>query len=146
MMSRPSQSLMRLDRLRRGVAIFLLAFAFIDVVIVDVFLPQLCRDGQASTSSPAKSTNKATDKATTDKSIGKIAAELAPIRDHGSLPGQNSHESSADEDCFCCCSHIVPSPHVNVATLNCPPQLDDPAIFSLPLAHPYDAFHPPRLS
>jgi hypothetical protein len=107
---------MRLDRLRRGIAILLLAFAFFDMAVVDVFFPQLCGDGQESSSltSPVESTDKSTVKVVTDKSTGKIAAELAPIRDRSSEPDQDSHQSQADEDCFCCCSHIIPSPHINV--------------------------------
>jgi hypothetical protein len=39
---------MRLDRLRRWVAVFLLAFAFFDMAIVDVFFPQNCGEQQMS--------------------------------------------------------------------------------------------------
>jgi len=137
-------NLMRPSRLRRVIVVLLLAFAFFDLAVVDVFFPQLCGDGQASHSftSPVEST----EKVAADKSTGKIAAELAPVRDHGSQPSQDSHQSPMDEDCFCCCSHIIPSPHVNVVAFNYPPQLDDPAITSLPLPPPHGAFHPPRLS
>jgi hypothetical protein len=139
MLSKSSQSLMRLKRLRRGLAIFLLAFASFDMAIVDVFFPQVCGDEQTllSLTSLVEAP---------EMSTGKAAADLASVGDHGSQPGQDSHQSPADEDCFCCCSHIIPSPHINVAALNCLPQLDDPAIFSLPLPHPHGPFHPPRLS
>jgi hypothetical protein len=139
---------MRLDHLRRSIAIFLLAFVFFDMAVIDVFFPQLCGDGAASPSltTPVESTDKPTEKVAADKSMAKGAAALAPARDHGPRPGQDSHQSLADEDCFCCCSHIIPSPHINVGALNYSPQLDDPAIFSLPLSPPHDAYHPPRFS
>src|SRR5215475_10495035 len=135
MLLRPSLNLMRLDRLRRGVAIFLLAFASYDMAIVDVFFPQTCGEQQMSlpSSGPVDSTEES-------------AGEKIAVKNHDSQPGQDSHESSADEDCFCCCSHIIPSPHVSVVTLNSPPQAGDPAITSLPSALPRDAYHPPRLS
>jgi hypothetical protein len=129
---------MRLDRIRRGMAIFLLAFASFDMAVVDVFFPQVCGDEQTP------SLNTSVDHP--DTSTEKTAAELASMGDHGSQPGQDSHQSPADEDCFCCCSHIIPSSHINVAALNCLPQLDDPAIFTLPLAHLHGPFRPPRLS
>ncbi len=129
------QSLMRPDRLRRGMAIFLLAFAFFDLAVVDLFSPQLCGDKQVSHSvtGPVNSTEEG-------------AGESGAIKTQDSQPDQDSHQSPIDEDCFCCCSHIIPSPHVNVMALNCPPQPDALAITSLPLAPLRGAFHPPRLS
>jgi hypothetical protein len=129
------QSLMRLSCLRRGVAIFLLAFAFFDLTVVDIFSPQLCGDEQVSLSStgPVDSTEEG-------------AGELGASQTHDSQPDQDSHQSPIDEDCFCCCSHIIPSPHVNVAALNCPPPPGASVIASFPLAPPRGAFHPPRLS
>lgn len=148
MLFRSSQSIKRLNRLRRGTVIFLLTFAFFDMAVVDIFFPQLCEDRRTSSflTNQVGSTNKPTEKGAAEKLIGKGAAEFAPIRDHGSQPGQDSHESPIDEDCFCCCSHVIPSQHVNVAAINSPPQPDDPAITSLPLPPPHGAFHPPRIS
>jgi hypothetical protein len=126
---------MRLDRLRRGIAIFLLAMAFFDMAIVDLFFPQLCGDDQVSIlgAIPVESSE-------------KIADEFAATRNQDPQPAQDSHQSGTDEDCFCCCSHIIPSPHVNVATLNCQPRPDDPAIPPFHSSSPHGVFHPPRLS
>lgn len=135
MQSKLLQSLMRLDRLRRGVAIFLLAFAFFDLAVVDMFSPQLCGDEQVSHSltGPVDSTE-------------EVAGEAGAIKTHDSQPGQDSHQSPIDEDCFCCCSHIIPGVCISVAVLNGSPQPGASAISSLPLSPPRDAFHPPRLS
>jgi len=135
---------MRLNRLRRGVAIFLLAFAFFDMAVVDVFFPQLCEDGQTSHS--FTNPDKSTEKIAVGRSAGKIAAELALISDYNSQRDQDSHQSLLDEDCFCCCSHVIPSPHINVAAFNIPQQLDGPVITSLPSSPPQRAFRPPRFS
>jgi hypothetical protein len=135
MLLKSSQSLMRMDRLRRGIAIFLLAMAFFDMAIVDLFFPQLCGDDQVSflAAGPVESTE-------------KVADEFAAPGNHDSQPDQDSDQSTTDEDCFCCCSHIIPSPHVSLAALNGPPPPDDPAIASLPSPPPHGPFHPPRLS
>jgi hypothetical protein len=135
MLLRSCKNLMRLDRLRRGVAIFLLVFAFFDMAIVDVFFPQACGEQQMSTHSAGPV-----------DSIEEGAGESMAVKNRDSQPGQDSHESYVDEDCFCCCSHIIPSPHVNVGALNFPPQAGDPSITSLPSAPPRGAYHPPRLS
>lgn len=130
---------MRLDRLRRGIAIFLVAFAFFDMGVVDVFFPQLCGDEQTpqSINSPVEST---------DRSTGTAADNSMAVSNHDSQPTQDSHQSPADEDCFCCCSHIIPTTHVNVATLNFPPRPDDPVITTLPSSSPRGVFRPPRHS
>jgi hypothetical protein len=135
MLLKSFQSLIRLGRLRRGIAIFLLAMAFFDMAIVDLFFPQLCGDDQVSIlgASPVESSE-------------KVADEFAATRNQGPQPAQDSHQSETDEDCFCCCYHIIPSPHVSVATLNCQPRPDDPAIPSFPSLSPHGVFHPPRLA
>jgi hypothetical protein len=140
------QRSMRQGHLCRRMAIFLLAFAFFDMAIVDTFFPQLCVDVQASHSlsslvEPNKNTEPTEDK--------KVAAEFWAIGNHDSQQGQDRYPSPpdpVDEDCFCCCSHIVPSPYVNVAALNCQPQPPDLANSSLPSSPPQGTFHPPRLS
>src|SRR5262245_31608485 len=135
MQSRVMPSLMKPGCLRRGIVIFLVAFAFFDMAVVDLLFPQTCGDQQLSLSgaSPVKSNE-------------ETAAELKAVNNHDSQPSQDSHQSDADEDCFCCCSHIIPGARLSVATLNDPPRPDDPAVPPLPLAPPHDAFHPPRLS
>lgn len=124
-------NLIRLSRLRRGLAIFLLAFAFFDLTVVDMFSPELCGDEHASLSfaSPVESTE-----------------EIGALTTHDSQPVQDSHQSPIDEDCFCCCSHIIPGVCIKVAVLNGSPQPGASTITSLPSSPPRDAFHPPRLS
>jgi len=126
---------MRVERLRRGMAIFLLAFAFFDMAVIDIFFPQICGDQQMSLpgAGPSESTE-------------KVADEFAATGDYDSQSDQDSHQSTTDEDCFCCCSHIIPSPQVSVAALNCRPQPYNPAIIPFPSSPPHGVFHPPRLT
>jgi hypothetical protein len=128
-------NLMRVSRLRRGIAIFLLAFAFFDMAVVDVFYPQLCGDEEASVSvaPPAKPSEMSSNK-------------TASISGYNLHSKQNLGQPSTDEECFCCCSHIIPGVNVNVAVLNGAPQPHDTTIASLPSAPTYGAYHPPRQS
>ena len=135
MLLKSVQNLMKLGRVRRGIAILLLAFAFFDIAIVDVFFPQLCGDEQ-SLGFVADSV----------KAPEKITDETVSISRHDSRPNRDSSQLSIDEDCFCCCSHIIPGVYVNVAVFNGAPQPHDPTIASLPLSPPHGAYHPPRIS
>ncbi len=142
--------LMAPGSLRSGIVVFLLAFAFFDLAIVDVFFPQLCGDGQSTRSltSPIKFDGEPYDEFANSELLGRLLADppsLTILDSHPSpIPGNDSQQSPIDEDCFCCCSHIIPTPNVNVAASNDPPKLDDQTITSLPLAAPNGAFHPPR--
>jgi hypothetical protein len=139
MLLKSYENLMRLRRLRRGIAILMVAFAVFDMAVIDMFFPQLCVEEQTS-----QSINSPVDAA--DKSTAKIADDLTAIISHDSQSDQDSHQSSVDEDCFCCCSHIIPGRHVNVATLNFPPPPDGAELPPLPLAPPHRTFRPPRHS
>lgn len=59
---------------------------------------------------------------------------------------QDSGESKYryEDDCFCCCSHIVPTAHVNLVAVlrSAPAQIR--LTSSAPEARPRTLFHPPR--
>lgn len=61
---------------------------------------------------------------------------------------QDSQESKYryEDDCFCCCSHIVPTPHVNLVAVlrSAPAEIRLSA--SDPQVAPRTLFHPPRNS
>jgi len=119
--------------MRRGIVIFLLAFAFVDLTLIDLAFPQLCSDEQVTLGAARanESTNRADDE-----------CEAPAGRD--SEPARDSQPISADEDCFCCCSHIMPGYSVNEVTLEMTPRLNIVSIESLPSPPPQDTFHPPR--
>lgn len=116
---------------RRGLAVFLLVFTLFDLVLLDTFAPQFC-DGEISSFSvintpPPPDTLQFR---TTTPPCSESPAQSEPL----------------EEDCFCCCSHIIPSPFVSVAHLNLGSPPAESSLNSLPSAPPRDAFHPPRIA
>lgn len=130
------QNLLRSRRLRRSLAIFLLAFAIFDMAIVDTFFPQLCNDEYLS-SAPIESIE-----AAINESVAITNRDSRSSRD--SLP--SSTPSSTEEDCFCCCSHIVLGYAVNAVAPSAPPNAIIAADDILPSAPAQNTYHPPRLT
>ena len=134
-------NLMKPGYLRRGMAILLLAFAFFDLAVIDIIAPQICNDefSTIAVSAPAQNASGEFDlNGTVEAAIGA----------QSSLPQQESHSESSpastDEDCFCCCSHILPGFSFDCITLNTMPRVAIALIASLPSPPPQDTFHPPR--
>jgi hypothetical protein len=129
--------------LRRGVAILLLAIAFFDLAVIDIIVPQICNDGFPAIAGAAPA-QKAVEK------FGHNASVEAAIGVQSSLPQQDSHSDSSpdstEEDCFCCCSHVLPCFSVDYVTPNTTPRVNIALIASLPTPPPQDTFHPPRLA
>lgn len=124
------QKLLRSRGLRRSLAILLLMFAVFDLAIVDTLFPQLCNDEYLSSPS-IKSTEAAIN-------------ESVVITTHDSQPVQDSLPPSTDEDCFCCCSHIVLGYAVNAVAPLARPSVIISLDGILPSAPPQDTYHPPR--
>lgn len=125
-------SLVRQDYLNRGVALFFILFTFADLLI-----PQLCRGelgGRSLPSASATSASKYSDKSSLSIPIGQPQEE------------QSKNSEHSDEDCFCCCSHIVPGSHFSVALVELKSPVTNLADHSLPTSLPNIPFHPPRLS
>lgn len=142
MQSRAYRRLISNGSWRHAVAVLLLGFASFDLVVIDMIAPQLCNDGLATMADVAPAQN-------AFENINQNAAIDAAICNRGSLPQQDSHSDSSpastDEECFCCCSHVLPGFPVNNETLNTAPRIDIPLIASLPSPPPQGTFHPPRL-
>jgi hypothetical protein len=134
-------NLMKPGYLRRGMAILLLAFAFFDLAVIDIIAPQLCNDGFSTIAGAASSQN------SFEKLDQKVTVEAA-IGAQSPLPQRDSHHDSSpdstEEDCFCCCSHILLGFSFDYITLNTMPRVDIALIASLPSPPPQDTFHPPR--
>lgn len=130
-----SYKLTRAKWLRAAISIFLLAFTFVDLTIIDLAFPQLCNDEFATMAFavPARSTDDVAEEAG-----GDLGAN--PHRERDSQP------APPDEDCFCCCAHILPAPHFDVAVPSNKPMPIESKISFLPSAPPRGAFHPPRFS
>jgi hypothetical protein len=129
--------------LRRGMAVLLLAIAFFDLAIIDIISPQICYDEFSTIAGAAPAQNVA-------ETFDQDAAVEVAIGVRNSLPQQDSHSESSpastEEDCFCCCSHILPCFSVDCITPNTTPRVNIPLIASLPTPPPQDTFHPPRMA
>src|SRR4029079_3715211 len=93
-------SLVKQSYLGRTIALFFILFAFADLSI-----PQLCSEEFGGCSLPSSNLE---------------SSSYQSDRLSLSAPGQTQQQQSEsgehfDEDCFCCCSHIVPGSHFTVA-------------------------------
>lgn len=120
------------------IAIFFVLFTF-----VDIFSPRQCCEelvGFADSAAPAATTNSdALDQAArSDEGTPSIAAS-------DNQPTQPATPSSTqEEDCFCCCSHVLPGLSFSVAVLHFKSLDAEPQQDSL-LTPPLRAlYHPPR--
>jgi hypothetical protein len=122
--------------LRRGMAVLLLAIAFIDLAVIDIIAPQICNDGFSTIAGAAPTQNDS-----------PVEVEIG-VRN--TLPQRDSHSESSpastEEDCFCCCSHVLPCFSVDYVTPNMTPRVNIALIASLPTPPPQDTFHPPRVA
>jgi hypothetical protein len=118
---------------QRNISLVLLLFCFFDMVIVDVLFPEACERestilGNISTSLPT-------------------AQSLSPIIHIPQEEQQTPTDSTpVEDDCFCCCAHIVPVEHfkfpplvVQTSAITAVPQ-------NLPTSPFTGLFRPPRLA
>lgn len=120
-------NVLRPNRVYRVVALFFLVFTFIDLAC-----PGICRDDfdDLGTQIPAQIAAKT------------IVQSYAP--DAGQQERRDSRPQPLEEDCFCCCPHILPTYQIESPVLTAKlPQHPAPAA-SLPNAPPGGTYHPPR--
>ena len=122
----------RQNYLTRGVAVFFVLFAFADLLV-----PQLCSEELGGRSLPSSSAT------SSSNNSDELSLSVASDR---SQQEQSKDSKHSDEDCFCCCSHIVPSSHFTVALLELNSIVINPPDHFLPTSPPNTPFHPPRLS
>lgn len=72
--------------------------------------------------------------------------EAAFLATDDSQPKPPSNPSSNEEECFCCCSHILPTVQFDLAILNAEPTVFVLTDTVLPVPPSQSQFHPPRLS
>ncbi len=131
-----SMRLMRQSYLHRWLAVLFLIFAVTDI-FADILSPQLCCewiDNLATLETPES------------LSSTQVINDLAALSPHDSKEEQSSTPLNIEEDCFCCCSHILPSIHFDVALLNKGPSTLVLTNTPLPIPPPQTMFHPPRFS
>lgn len=127
----------RNGRLIRVVAVFFLVYTGADLFMPQYFCGAEEMAGLTVRSLPAVANHEGSDGVTV----------AAVSRSDGSVPGQPSDQAPHEEDCFCCCAHILPTlslPLVGTCELKSPPALlAEESHLSPTLLSPY---HPPRFA
>lgn len=129
MFSRAFQPTTGLDRLYRGVALFFLLFTCVDLTTDTCVEESFGLPPAAWLKAAAASLPDALE-------LAAAPADATP----GTLPGPGHVE----EDCFCCCSHLVVDGPYVVASLPDAPEADSTLIAASPSSPPRDFYHPPR--
>lgn len=116
--------------LYRGIAVFFVLFTF-----VDISSPHLCCDELNGLASAAQGS-------TINAPV--VDDRIPAIDKDDSVPQQPATPPASEEDCFCCCSHVLPGVSFSVAVLHFKSPQVDPQTDSL-LTPPLKAlYHPPR--
>jgi hypothetical protein len=138
MLSKFCKRLMRPGRLHRGIAIFFLAFTFADLVIADTLAPELCTEG-------AVVLPIVVEQAMGSEAYPWADAVRTTTPDSKPCGEQSERPEGLDEDCFCCCSHIIPGVHFETVELTDGSRLGSPANVFIPSSPPRGTYRPPRL-
>lgn len=120
---------------QRTISLVLLTLCFFDLAIADVLMPGACeRESEILSVLVALSPSSALD---------QNAAALMPTGQHHQAP---SEEEALEEDCICCCAHLVPVAVYKYAQPSLPTTrlVSDPPL--IPSAPSVGLFRPPRLS
>jgi len=128
---------MKQGSLHSWFAVLLLLFASADLS-TDLVSPQSCCEWMDNLAIASVSQSGSPVQATPDETRLVAATDTHPE------PSSNS--SDLDENCFCCCAHILPGGYFNVAILNTESPAPVLTNALLPIPPSQSPFHPPRLS
>jgi len=126
---------MRIRQLQCWLAVVLLAYASVDLC-ADFVSPQQCCEWMD---------NLAVSESGKGSSAGDLNGAIAIVASSESEQ-ENPRSSDTEEDCFCCCGHMLPAIHFKAPVVE---NQTTPALLTttfLPAAPPQKKFHPPRLS
>lgn len=123
----------------QGRLVRIIALLFLIHAGADLVFPQLCSE------EPLGLTMSQSFAATDDRNIGYLAASARFTSSNESGENPRREESPREEDCFCCCTHVMPSllfVDTSVADAKLGKNIQpNVAIISVPLNTPD---HPPR--
>ncbi|MBS1806593.1 MAG: hypothetical protein JST84_00205 [Acidobacteria bacterium] len=123
----------KLYQWQRNVSLVLLLFCFYDMAVADVLFPGSCeREGamMPSFTTPAPDQQSLS-------TIGDVAPE----------PQEAPADSTPiEDDCFCCCAHIVPAENYNVPPLLFQPPSIESHPGNIPATPVAELFRPPRFA
>lgn len=126
---------MRIRQLQCWLAVVLLAYASADLC-ADSVSPQQCCEWM---------NNLAVSESGNVSSAGDLNVAIAIVASSESEQ-ESSLPSDTEEDCFCCCGHMLPAIHFKAPVV----EIQTTPVFLtttfLPAAPPRKKFHPPRLS
>lgn len=129
-----------IGKLRKGRLVRAIALLFLFHTGVDLLFPQLCSE---------EPVNMAVSQSLPVLNEGKDTEFF--VRVAGSLPGDHSEDQRSDpprdEDCFCCCTHVMASPGF-VSPDNVELKLPFSSQQEIPIlsAPPNNPYHPPRFA
>ena len=133
MLSRSHKGLFSLYILRRGIALFFILFTFGELII-----PDICTEELGGL--PVRASHPAT-------------ADARPADDWGisihnteSKQEEESKPSQSGEDCFCCCSHILPSFCLSFPAIAVKTPVEEIREGTLPTPPIHTLYHPPRFA
>jgi len=129
---------------QRCLATFFLIFTFVDIVVIDLLGQHGCSE-EAAVLPLVSPTSSVSDEIQVNAGPGLAVVEN-DAQNQPASPAEHKPAGTLDEDCFCCCSHLIPGIRVDLAVLNGSPQPGDSAIFNIPISPLHSTFHPPRLS
>lgn len=120
------------QKLLKGVVLLLLTYTGAELAF-----PEFCREGPLSVvvAQSAETTSRAD---SVDSLVRKEST--AP-----GIPNDERQKPANDEDCFCCCAHVMPSPlFVDPAVAEPVSLAYTPAAVSIPTGSLHAPYHPPR--
>ena len=119
------------ERVVRVIAILFLVYTGADLTV-----PEFCREEMGIPKFVSSSSS-------TDTGIGEAYATDTSESRQQDLPSEPTH---SDEDCFCCCNHVVPAHYFQQKIVD----LNFPSISfstsSIYLSTTISIYHPPRIS
>ena len=125
----------RRQKLFRAIAILFLLYTG-----ADLLAPQICAEERGLTTIEANDLL-----ATTLDSASYVSnwGSERPKKEHNQLPDQEQR----DEDCFCCCAHVIPGSIFHGSSISEIVSISLPTKQALiPLQLPKAYFHPPRFA
>lgn len=125
----------RRQKLFRAVAILFLLYTG-----ADLLAPQVCAEERGLTTIEANDV-----KASSPDLASYVSSLVSDVsnREHNQVPDQQQR----DEDCFCCCAHIIPGSVFHGSSISEIISISLPTKQALiPLQLPKAYFHPPRLA
>lgn len=125
----------RRQKLFRAIAILFLLYTG-----ADLLAPQICAEERGLTAIEAN--DPLANTPALPSYVSSVASER-PKKEHNQLPGQEQR----DEDCFCCCAHVIPGSVFHGSSISEIVSISLPTKQALiPLQLPKAYFHPPRFA